>query len=82
MHRYYQARQQANCDASKTTDQEPAGCANDLYPWVEVTIGAGSNGKPQLSPFNDAATGEAPRRWGSITRASDWRILQAVDMKG
>lgn len=58
VHRYYQGRQQGDCDASKATDQNPSGCANDLYPWVEVTIGAGSNGKPQPSPFTDATTGE------------------------
>jgi phospholipase C len=64
VHRYYQARQQADCDASKATDQDPAGCANDLYPWVEVTIGAGSNGKPQPSGFNDSTTGEEATSMG------------------
>jgi phospholipase C len=58
VHRYYQARQQADCDASKATTANPAGCQNDLYPWVEVTIGAGNNGKPQPNPFTDATTGE------------------------
>src|SRR6195952_1015423 len=36
VHRYYQARQQADCDASKVSEADPNGCANDLYPWVEV----------------------------------------------
>jgi phospholipase C len=58
VHRYYQARQQADCDASKATTANPAGCQNDLYPWVEVTIGAGNNGKPQPMPFDDTTTGE------------------------
>lgn len=64
VHRYYQARQQADCDASKATDMNPSGCQNDLYPWVEVTIGAGSNGKPQPSPFNDQTTGEGSTSMG------------------
>ncbi len=58
VHRYYQARQQADCDVSHATQQNPSGCQNDLYPWVEVTIGAGSNGKPQVSGFNDQSTNE------------------------
>ena len=29
------------------------GCASDLFPWVEVTIGAGSNGAAPPSPFTD-----------------------------
>ncbi|HEY0423754.1 MAG TPA: alkaline phosphatase family protein [Rhodopila sp.] len=64
VHRYYQARQQADCDASKASEADPSGCANDLYPWVEVTIGAGSNGKPQPSGFNDATTGEGSTAMG------------------
>jgi phospholipase C len=58
VHRYYQARQQADCDVSHATQQNPSGCQNDLYPWVEMTIGAGSNGKPQVAGFNDQSTGE------------------------
>ena len=64
VHRYYQARQQTDCDASLATDQNPGGCQNDLFPWVEVTIGAGSNGKPQPSGFNDKTTGEGSASMG------------------
>ncbi|MFL5256684.1 MAG: hypothetical protein ACJ8AI_28070 [Rhodopila sp.] len=64
VHRYYQGPQQADCDASKATGQHPDGCANDLYPWIEVTIGAGSDGKPQPSGFNDATTGEGATSMG------------------
>ncbi|MEA2787746.1 MAG: hypothetical protein QOG73_152 [Acetobacteraceae bacterium] len=64
VHRYYQARQQSDCDASKATDANPSGCANDLFPWVEVTIGAGNNGNPQPSGFNDATTGEGSTAMG------------------
>jgi phospholipase C len=29
-----------------------AGCLNDLFPWVEATVGAGSNGKPPPPNFD------------------------------
>lgn len=64
VHRYYQARQQADCDASKATPVKPSGCQNDLYPWVEVTVGAGSNGEPQPGGFNDTTTGEGATAMG------------------
>jgi phospholipase C len=64
VHRYYQARQQADCDATKASATNPSGCASDLYPWVEVTIGSGSNGQAQPSGFNDASTGEGATSMG------------------
>ncbi len=51
VHRFYQMRQQLDCNAV-------IGCLNDLFPWVEVTVGAGSNGKPPPADFNEATTGE------------------------
>jgi phospholipase C len=44
VHRFYQMWQQFDCSA-------PAGCQNDLFPWVEATVGAGSNGKPPPAGF-------------------------------
>ena len=47
VHRFYQMWQQLDCSA-------PAGsavCQNDLFPWVEATVGAGSNGKPPPAGF-------------------------------
>jgi phospholipase C len=58
VHRFYQMWQQSDCSAQHASPQNPSGCLNDLYPWVEVTIGAGSNGKPQPQPFTDETTGE------------------------
>ena len=40
------------------TPANPSGCRNDLFPWVEVTVGAGSNGAAQPTGFNDQTTGE------------------------
>ena len=45
MHRFYQMWQQFDCSTS-------AGCLNDLWPWVEATVGAGSNGLPPPPNFD------------------------------
>jgi len=44
VHRFYQIWQQLDCSAAQ-------GCLNDLFPWVEATVGAGSNGKPPPANF-------------------------------
>ncbi len=44
VHRFYQMWQQLDCSKS-------AGCLNDLFPWVEATVGAGSNGQPPSAAF-------------------------------
>jgi phospholipase C len=58
VHRFFQMWQQLDCNASKATANNPSGCKNDLFPWVETTIGAGSNGAAQPSPFTNQNTGE------------------------
>jgi phospholipase C len=58
VHRFYQMWQQADCSATHATAANPAGCLNDLFPWVEVTFGAGSNGQPQPANFSNLTTGE------------------------
>jgi phospholipase C len=64
VHRFYQMWQQFDCKASRATRSNPNGCKNDLWPWVETTIGAGSNGKPQPAGFNDTSTGEGSTAMG------------------
>ena len=44
VHRFYQMWQQLDCSAA-------TGCLNDLFPWVEATVGAGSNGNPPPANF-------------------------------
>jgi phospholipase C len=46
VHRFYQAWQQSDCDISHATKANPSGCLNALFPWVETTVAAGSNGAP------------------------------------
>jgi len=64
VHRFYQMWQQFDCSAGKATRQNPSGCVGDLFPWVEVTVGAGSNGRAQPSGFSDTSTGEGSTAMG------------------
>jgi phospholipase C len=64
VHRFYQAWQQADCAVAYATAANPSGCLNDLYPWVEVTIGAGNNGASQPPGFNDQSTHEGATAMG------------------
>src|SRR5579871_50904 len=64
VHRFYQMWQQFDCNARKATRGNPSGCKNDLWPWVETTIGAGSNGNPQPSGFTDTSTREGSTSMG------------------
>ena len=64
VHRFYQAWQQSDCNIAHATAANPSGCLMDLFPWVEVSVGAGSNGKPQPAGFNDQSTGEGSSAMG------------------
>ncbi|HEY7095822.1 MAG TPA: alkaline phosphatase family protein [Terriglobales bacterium] len=52
VHRFYQMWQQQDCSVKNATPNNPSGCLSDLFPYVEVSVGAGSNGAPRPSPFN------------------------------
>jgi phospholipase C len=52
VHRFYQMWQQMDCSANRATWDNPSGCNARLFPWVEVTFGAGSNGVPPASNFS------------------------------
>jgi len=61
VHRFYQMWQQEDCNPAYATQADPAGCMRDLFPWVEVTIGCGSDGcsTGSLNPPTDSyGTGE------------------------
>jgi phospholipase C len=58
VHRFYQMWQQEDCDVNYSTENNPSGCLADLFPWVEVTVGAGTNGNPQPAGFNNLSTHE------------------------
>jgi len=52
VHRFYQMWQQLDCDRSHITSATPSGCNSNLFSWVEVTVGAGTNGLAQPANFD------------------------------
>ena len=44
VHRFYQMWQQLNCSRATASSDNPSGCNGNLFAWVEVTVGAGTNG--------------------------------------
>jgi len=52
VHRFYQMWQQMDCSADRASWENPSGCNARLFPWVEVTVGAGTNGLPQAATFS------------------------------
>ncbi|WP_233858169.1 alkaline phosphatase family protein [Paraburkholderia sp. HD33-4] len=64
VHRFYQNWQQADCNVAHATSDNPSGCDMDLFAWVEVSIGAGSNGNAQAANFNDQSTNEGATALG------------------
>ena len=52
VHRFYQMWQQLDCSVFRATWFNPSGCDAQLFPWVEVTVGAGTNGLAQPSNFS------------------------------
>jgi phospholipase C len=69
VHRFYQMWQETDCAAAHITAGNPSGCLNDLFPWTEVTEGAGTNGKPQPAGFNELSTGEGSTSMGFFNMA-------------
>ncbi len=52
VHRFYQMWQQLDCSVAHATYENPSGCDSALFPWVEVTVGAGANGIQQPGIFS------------------------------
>ena len=52
VHRFYQMWQQLDCSVSHVTTANPSGCDARLFPWVETTVGAGTNGIKQPANFS------------------------------
>jgi phospholipase C len=52
VHRFFQMWQQMDCSAAHAYYENPSGCDSTLFPWVEVTVGAGTNGDAQAANFS------------------------------
>jgi phospholipase C len=70
VHRFYQMWQETACATANASDANPSGCTGKLFPWVETTIGTGSNGSTQPANFNDQTTGEGSAAMGF------WNVAQ------
>ncbi|MGB7045221.1 MAG: alkaline phosphatase family protein [Methylocella sp.] len=64
VHRLFQMWQQADCDAAAATEENGFGCRSDLFPWVEATIGAGSNGAAPPAAQPETQSGEGSTAMG------------------
>ena len=73
VHRFYQMWQQLDCSLEHATREQPSGCDARLFSWVEVTVGAGTNGRPagqlqhRVRGRRAPPPAKAPRRWASTT---------------
>ena len=66
VHRFYQMWQQLNCSHSAASRDNPSGCNGGLFAWVEVTVGAGTNGAAQPANFStEYAAGKTTTGEGS-----------------
>ena len=70
VHRFYQMWQETDCSVAHATATNPSGCLNDLFPWVETTVGTGSNGAPQPANFTNQTTGEGSASMGFFNIAN------------
>jgi phospholipase C len=60
-HGFFPEWQEADCDTSHATPDNPSGCLNDLFPWVEATRNAnGIGGGGVALGFYNVAHGDAP----------------------
>jgi phospholipase C len=64
VHRFYQMWQQTDCATAHGNSNNPSGCISDLFPYVEVSIGAGSDGYSRPNPFTLITTGEGSDAMG------------------
>ncbi|HUO54362.1 MAG TPA: alkaline phosphatase family protein [Rhodoblastus sp.] len=64
VHRFFQMWQQLDCSADHARQRDGSGCRADLFPWVGVTTGAGSNGAARPANFKSTTTGEGSTSMG------------------
>jgi phospholipase C len=64
VHRFYQMWQQLDCSVDHASLWNPSGCTSSLFPWVEVTVGAGASGSPPPENLTDYTTREGSASMG------------------
>lgn len=53
VHRFFQMWQELDCDVEAATPHNPSGCRNDLFTWVEASVGRGSDGRPMPADYDE-----------------------------
>src|SRR5580704_650011 len=76
VHRFYQMWQQLDCSVAHITRENPSGCDARLFPWVEVTFGAGSNGVPPASNFSTEYSPTGKTTGEGSTSMGFYNVLQ------
>jgi phospholipase C len=76
VHRFYQMWQQFDCSLAYSLFWNPSGCLADLFPWVEVTVGAGANGIPQPANFSTNWSPTASTTGEGSTAMGFYNVLQ------
>jgi len=76
VHRFYQMWQQLDCSLEHATWQNPSGCDAKLFPWVEVTVGAGTNGVAQPSDFSTEYSATAKTTGEGSTAMGFYNVQQ------
>jgi phospholipase C len=76
VHRFYQMWQQLDCSIEHATRENPSGCTARLFPWVEVTVGAGTNGLQQPSAFSTEYSASAVTTGEGSTAMGFYNVQQ------
>jgi phospholipase C len=76
VHRFYQMWQQLNCSAERSTAANPSGCNGQLFSWVEVTVGAGTNGAAQPANFSTEYSPDAKTTGEGSTALGFYNVQQ------
>ena len=76
VHRFYQMWQQLNCSLTNSSAANPSGCNGNLFSWVEVTVGAGTNGETQPANFSTEYSSSAVTTGEGSTALGFYNVQQ------
>jgi phospholipase C len=76
VHRFYQMWQQLDCSRDHATREIPSGCDASLFSWVEVTVGAGTNGAAQPANFSTEYSATAKTTGEGSTALGFYNVQQ------
>jgi phospholipase C len=76
VHRFYQMWQQLNCSPEHASWENPSGCNGKLFSWVEVTVGAGTDGVAQAANFSTEYSAKAKTTGEGSTALGFYNVQQ------